>query len=68
MTVTDAGGFYLFDNLDAGTYGVKFDLSTVPDVCTSRPAGGHALRRVGDEPRWTVMPIRQLAELLPLVF
>ena len=34
MTVTDAGGFYLFDNLDAGTYCVKFDLSTVPDVCT----------------------------------
>ena len=32
-TTTDANGFYLFPNLDTGTYCVKFDLNTVPDVC-----------------------------------
>ena len=28
--ITDAGGFYLFENLVAGTYCVQFDLSNVP--------------------------------------
>lgn len=31
-TVTDADGFYLFDELPAGSYVVEFDLPDLPDV------------------------------------
>jgi len=47
-TQTDGSGFYLFDGLPAGSYCVRFDLSTVPaDLCgadlpqfTTQNAGG----------------------------
>ncbi|GJM62740.1 SdrD B-like domain-containing protein [Persicobacter diffluens] len=40
--ITDANGNYLFDNLDAGTYSIVFDLTTVPDSLqtTLLDAGG----------------------------
>jgi uncharacterized repeat protein (TIGR01451 family) len=41
-TVTDAAGLYLFDNLNAGTYHVCFDVATLPAgyELTPRNAGG----------------------------
>ncbi|AUG79203.1 hypothetical protein CFP65_4456 [Kitasatospora sp. MMS16-BH015] len=58
--VTDASGKYLFDKLPNGTYGVKFDLTTVPAgwSVTARAAGDAAKDSDADQTTGVTQTVR----------